>query len=321
MKAPTVSAYDDASQRWHLIEGDALTLLTKLPDDCVDAIVTDPPYAIGIVGQAWDGRAIAEAVGVAHGPEAFERWTATWARQCRRLLKPGGHVLACGSPRTFHRLVAGIEDAGLEVRDQVLWINGQGVPKSRRLPDGLGTMLKPGYEPVLLARKPFEGTVFDNLEAFGTGALNIEDTRIGKARYWPGNLTLSHSPDCPAALLDGESTGPSRLFYCAKATPAEREAGCDELPLRRVQLYTGARRPPRIVRNGHPTVKPIALMAWLVRLVTPPNGLVLDPFAGSGTTGIAAMLEGRRFVGIEREPAYIDIACARLTHWASGARQ
>jgi site-specific DNA-methyltransferase (adenine-specific) len=107
---------------------------------------------------------------------------------------------------------------------------------------------------------------------------------------------------------------PSRLFFCAKASKPEREGGCVELPLRSDLLYS--RPSPRFRRNTHPTVKPVALMAWLVRLVTPPGGLVLDPFTGSGTTGIAAVGEGRRFLGIEREGEYVDIACARLTHWA-----
>jgi site-specific DNA-methyltransferase (adenine-specific) len=112
---------------------------------------------------------------------------------------------------------------------------------------------------------------------------------------------------------------PSRLFYCAKTSRAEREAGCEQLPKRSVQLYTGKHHPPRLIHNIHPTVKPLALMRWLVRLITPPDGLVLDPFAGSGSTGIAAVMEDRIFLGIEREGDYVDVACARLTHWAHKA--
>jgi site-specific DNA-methyltransferase (adenine-specific) len=114
---------------------------------------------------------------------------------------------------------------------------------------------------------------------------------------------------------------PSRLFFCAKATRPEREAGCEQLPRRSVALYTGKRHSPRLVRNLHPTVKPVSLMRWLVKLVTPPGGLVLDPFAGSASTGIGAVMEGRMFLGLEREAAYVDIACARLTHWAALAAQ
>ena len=322
-----LSVYRDDTDRWRLIEGDALSLLAKLPDNSIDASVTDPPYGIDIGGEAWDR--FGGGGGLA-APEAFERWTARWAAEARRVLKPGAHAAIFGAPRTFHRLVAGVEDSGLQVRDQILWIYGTGVPKSRRMPEGQGTLLKPAYEPILLARKPLEGSTIDNLRVFGTGALNIDATRIGERGYWPAHLTLSHAQDCrdnscatgcPVRLLDQEQENLSRLFFCAKATRAEREAGCEQLPARQVQLYTGSGRPARVRRNTHLTVKPINLMQWLVQLVTPVGGTVLDPFAGSGSTGAAAVLEGRRFLGIEREPEYVDIACARLTHWAHEARE
>lgn len=321
-----IAVYSDDTLGWRLIEADALLTLAKLPASSVDAIVTDPPYGLSLGGASWDRFADDELT----APQAFERWTARWASECRRLLRPGGHLLAFGAARTFHRLVAGIEDSGLEVRDQLLWLFAQGLPKSHRLPGGLGTTLKPAYEPILLARKPFAGRTIDNLERHGTGALNIEATRIGKARYWPAHVALSHSQecaghvctaDCPAGMIDATRPDlrPSRLFFCAKATRAEREAGCEQLPRQAVALYTGKRHSPRLVRNLHPTVKPLELMRWLVRLVTPPGGRVLDPFTGSGTTGIAAVLEGRAFLGIEREGGYVDIACARLTHHAHQA--
>jgi DNA modification methylase len=322
--------------RWGLIQADALLMLARLPENCVDAIVTDPPYGIDITGEAWDGRAIRQAVrGKGErlsSTEAFERWTRVWATEAGRVLKPGGHMVAFGAPRTFHRLVAGVEDAGLEVRDQLLWMFSQGVPKSRRMSGGYGTGLKPCFEPILLARAPFPGTTQRNLAEWGTGALNIDAARVGEAGHWPANLTLSHASgctetrckkECPAGLLDSARPDlpPSRLFFCGKASKREREAGCEQLPERSVQLFTGPNRSPRMRRNTHPTVKPVELMRWLVRLVSPPGGLVLDPFTGSGTTGIAAVLERRKFLGIEREPEYVDIACARLTHWAAVAAQ
>jgi site-specific DNA-methyltransferase (adenine-specific) len=319
-----LSVYRDATDRWRLIEGDAQALLAKLPENSVDCVVADPPYGIDLGGEAWDrfgGGGLA-------APEAFERWTARWAAEAKRVLKPGAHAAIFGAPRTFHRLVAGIEDSGLEIRDQLLWLYGTGMPKSRPLPGGLATTLKPSYEPVLLARTPLVGTTKDNLDAWGTGALNIDATRIGERGYWPAHLTLSHAQDCrygscatgcPVQLLDQEQENLSRLFFCAKAIRAEREAGCEQLPARQVQLYTGSGRPARVRRNTHLTVKPVELMRWLVRLVTPPGGTVLDPFTGSGSTGIAAVLEGRVFLGIEREARYVDVACARLTHWAHKA--
>jgi DNA modification methylase len=317
VSAPAI--YRDASDAWRLIEGDALLVLAKLPDACVDAVVTDPPYAIAFGGAGWDSF---------DSESAFERWSTRWAAECRRVLRPGGHLVAFGSPRTFHRLVAGVEDAGLEIRDQLLWLHAQGLPKSKRLPGGLGTDLKPAYEPILLARAPFEGTTTENLEIHGTGALNIDATRIGEAGYWPPHVALTHAeachetscaPDCPAGMIDAARPDllPSRLFFCSKATRAEREAGCEQLPRQAVALYTGKRHSPRLVHNTHPTVKPARLMRWLIRLTCPPNGLVLDAFAGSGSTGVAAVLEDRMFLGLEREAAYVDIACARLTHWAA----
>ena len=315
MKAPAF--YEDANHTWGLIEGDALGVLAGLPDNCIDCVVTDPPYAIGFHGEAWDSEHKGDGQG-------FADWTRSWAAECRRVLKPGGHLLAFGSPRTFHRLTSGVEDAGLEIRDTLLWLYAQGTPKTRKLPGGLAAMLKPAFEPIVLARKPLDGTTQGNIAVWGTGALNTEASRVGG--YWPANLTLSHaagctetrcSDACPVGLVEAARPDlrPSRLFFCAKASKHEREAGCEELPLQADRLYS---RPAlRMRRNVHPTVKPLALMRWLVALVTPPDGVVLDPFTGSGSTGVAAVIEGRTFLGIEREAAYVDIACARLTHCAA----
>ena len=212
---------------------------------------------------------------------------------------------------------------------------------------GWGTALKPAYEPIILARKPLAGTVAANVLAHDTGALNIdrcristEDTRriktggdndfphgdnawepqpaeVGSASgRWPANLLL----DEEAAALLGES---SRFFYCAKASRSEREAGLEHLAtvrrsdgrekdLENPRLRTSARR------NNHPTVKPLALMRYLVRLVTPPSGVVLDPFCGSGTTIIAAVLEGFSGTGIDKEASYVSIARARVRYWKEG---
>ncbi len=313
------SLYRDETDRWRLVEGEALAVLVCLPENSIDAVVCDPPYGIGFHNEAWDRE---------RRGDAFTAWTRSWASECFRVLKPGGHLLAFGSPRTFHRLASGAEDAGLEIRDVLLWLHAQGAPKSRRLPGGLASMLRPAYEPVLLARKPLADTTLLNVEAWGTGALNTEVSRTNG--YWPAHVALSHAPsctetrcadDCPARLIDAAHLAlrPSRLFFCAKASKQERETGCEELPLQSDLLFS--RPTSRLRRNIHPTVKPIALMRWLVGLVTPPEGVVLDPFTGSASTGIAAVLEGRTFLGIEREAAYVDIACARLTHWAAHAAQ
>jgi len=324
MSTERLTFYEDSTKRWGLIEADALALLAKLPENSIDAIVTDPPYGIAFHGEAWDGAGNA-GKHLSDG-EAFAAWTRVWAAECRRVLKPGGHLLAFGSPRTFHRLTSGVEDAGFQPRDVLMWVYAQGAPKARKLSGGRAPLLKPAYEPILLARKALVGTTLRNVQEWGTGALNTEGARVNG--YWPAHLALSHAPgctetrctpECPAGLIDAAhpELHPSRLFFCAKASKREREAGCEALPLQSDLLYS--RPAVRLRRNIHPTVKPLALMRWLVALVTPPGGVVLDPFAGSASTGVAAVMEERVFLGIERESKYIDIACARLTHWAQEA--
>lgn len=311
-------------RRWGLVRADALTLLRQLPDHCVDAVVTDPPYGIGFGGHAWDSGDLEDGAG-------FQRWTASWTSQLRRILKPGGHLATFGAPRTMHRLVCGVEDAGLEVRDQVLWLYGSGMVKGRHFSAHRGTLLKPAYEPVLLALAPLDGTTEQALERWGTGALNIgeaglrDELRVtARPGRWPGNVGLVHdqrctaqecSASCTVGALDQQAGREvSRFFYAAKASRAEREAGLDDLAT--VSTHVFRRGGDRQRANFHPTVKPLAVMRWLIRLCVPPGGVVLDPFAGSGSTGCAALAEGRRFIGIEREDGYVEIARRRLEHWA-----
>jgi DNA modification methylase len=334
---------------------DCLRLLPKLDAVHVDAVVTDPPYGIAFQGMAWDRPTNLDPARASYrgharaNPSAFQAFCEQWARECLRVMKPGAHLAAFASPRTAHLLACGLEDAGLEIRDTLMWIQGQGFPAARRQPDGRGSRLKPAYEPILLARKPLEGTLAQNLARHETGALNIDACRIplssqrcrGEGRThsrrgaacdrgrWPANVLLSHAStcatghcgrDCPIELLGARH----RFFYCAKAPRREREAGCARLPRRTVQTFKiGAKGEQKArdcpVANIHPTVKPLDLMRWLVRLIAPPDGLVLDPFAGSGSTGAATVLEGARFVGIEREGDYVAIARARVKYWARQA--
>jgi site-specific DNA-methyltransferase (adenine-specific) len=154
---------------------------------------------------------------------------------------------------------------------------------------------------------------------------------------YPANVLLTHDPactptacrpTCPTTVIarsrrpGGPLVDARRVFYCPKAGRRDRDAGCEQLPRRPLDLFPQAvrrgRRPPAAA-NAHPTVKPLALMRWLVRLVTPLDGLILDPFCGSGSTGAAAILEQRRFLGIERELDYVTIARTRISHWADHA--
>ncbi|HID4048092.1 TPA: DNA-methyltransferase [Pluralibacter gergoviae] len=159
-------------------------VLKSLPADSVDSIVTDPPYGLSFQNQKWD-----------YEVPSVEQWEA-----CLRVLKPGGHLLAFGGSRTYHRLVVNVEDAGFEIRDQILWVYGSGFPKSHNLDgewEGWGTGLKPAHEPVVMARKPFKTTVAKNMAEFGTGALNIEACRIPTADTLAGGAggLLSHRRD------------------------------------------------------------------------------------------------------------------------------
>ena len=221
---------------------------------------------------------------------------------------------------------------------------------------GWGTALKPAFEPIILARKPLIGTVAANVLEHGTGGLNIGGCRVGMdggtaktgdqkfgrdgsntgasvavkqidAGRWPANFIHDGSEEVLALL--GEA---ARFFYCAKASRDDRDEGCGALPMQVHQSGMGGAMPvdddgndpdrfKATSRNPHPTVKPTDLMRYLCRLVTPPNGIVLDPFTGSGSTGKAAMAEGFRFIGIEREAEYIKIARARISAEAEKPRQ
>ncbi len=313
---------------WALIHADCLQLLRRFPARSVGAVVTDPPYAIGFGDEAWDSGGLASPLG-------FQAFSTDWGAEVRRVLKPGGHLVAFGSPRTYHRMVSGLEDAGLEIRDQLLWLHGAGIPKSRLLPGGVSSTLKPAFEPIVLARAPLaEKTLKANIRRFGTGGLNINACRqpyrsaAGQGGYWPSQLLLTHGGGCTAtgcvpacAVRSIDETAYSgdeplsRLFHTSKPPRAEREAGLDELPRSTAPIFSSGKPLAHARANVHPTVKPIDLMAWLIRLVTPDGELVLDPFAGSGSTGCAALAERRHFVGIERGSDYLPIARARIAYW------
>ena len=347
-----------------ILHGSNLDLLHRISDCSVDSIVTDPPYETGFMGKEWDVTGIAYSV---------ELWS-----ECLRVLKPGGHLLAFSSSRTYHRMTCAIEDAGFAIRDQIMWVYGSGFPKSldvskaidkaaganrevvgqREVPVGLsfsgerferetgtrvvdvtapatdaaqqwsgwGTALKPAHEPIVVARKPLTGTVADNVLRYGTGAINIDASRVGTAGRFPTNFVHDGSDEV-LALFPGTGSGSAaRFFYCAKAGKVERNAGLEALPTVRASAMGYERglgdagegmfkdRNPQ-KQNFHPTVKPVALMRYLVRMVTPPNGTVLDPFAGSGTTLVAAVLEGFDSIGMELTAEYLPIIRGRVA-WA-----
>jgi DNA modification methylase len=333
-----VPAHADASCAVYV--GDAAEILRDLPDAAADAIVTDPPAGIRFRGMHWDTfrplRMRANSASADAARHAFIDFLTPVMRECLRVLKPGGHALAWAIPRTSHWTATAIEDAGFEVRDVITHHFGTGFPKARLLArpwQGWSSALKPASEHWILARKPLEGDLLHNLQLHGTGALNIAACRItdGRLSRWPADLVLSHqpecgkecAPDCAVAELDRQSRtqgGASRFVYVAKPSPWERNLGLPNAPVapRRQHddrlLFWSVPQPGA---NNHPTVKAVTLMSFLCRLVAPPGGLLVDPFMGSGSTGVAALREGISFLGIERDAAYVfDIAVHRLRHAA-----
>ena len=238
----------------NLILGDCLDKLKDLEDDSVDSIVTDSPYGLSFMGQKWD-----------YDVPSIDIW-----KECLRVLKPGGHLLSFSGSRTYHRMAVNIEDAGFEIRDQIMWVYGSGFPKSHNLKDeweGWGTALKPAHEPIVLARKPFKGTVANNVSIYGTGALNINGCRVNNENNkesqgrWTANFIHDGSEEVlelfpnnksssggfaglqdkyvggkiinkvPRTGYDDEGSA-ARFFYCSKANKRDRNEGCEDLELK-----------------------------------------------------------------------------------------
>jgi site-specific DNA-methyltransferase (adenine-specific) len=393
---------------FRILQGDNRDTLKTLADNSIDAIVTDPPYGIDFLGKAWDANT-----------GALETY-----QECLRVLKPGGHILAFSAARTYHHLAVTLEQAGFEIRDQIMWIYSSGFPKSQdigrsiqrslgvkeyytleeyekltgctNLPsgndtlghynqgdghksaglsgkvakvtdpealkwEGWGTALKPAHEPIALARKPLHksNSIARNCQQWGTGALNIDATRISYAEndsYKPGQV-MSYAKKVIIEQANSEIIGkdaheentgwvapelgrfPSNVlgeilqadyqkyFYCPKVSRRERHVGFELPPAmfggvqgcydengERYAVGLDARTDSN-KGNNHPTVKPVELMKYLIKLVTPPGGIVLDPFNGSGSTGMAAVELGYDYIGCELDPAYVEIAQRRIQAW------
>lgn len=399
----------------NLFCGDSLEVLKGISDNCIDSVVCDPPYGLskepdmmevlnhwmngddykhtggGFMGKKWD---------------SFVPGPAIW-RECMRVLKPGGHLLAFFGSRTYDMGALAIRLAGFEIRDQIMWVYGSGFPKSLNVEKatqnadwaGWGTALKPAHEPICVARKPLAGTVADNVLAYGTGGMNIDGCRVeGRERTdyglanssrsqgstysapsesadfdstkgrWPANLVhdgseevMAEFPQTAASKASMRGVGltgnvdkvygkgdpafntmrgvndnggsAARYFYCAKSSKEDRNYGLagdnfsSEELVSRLQDSAGMQNPRAGAgrtsgsKNPHPTVKPIALMEWLVRLVTPFHGIVLDPFMGSGSTGIASVKNGLRFVGIELDENFHSIASQRINFAADESNE
>jgi len=365
-----------------LINGDCIKEMQKLIDDGVqvDSVVTDPPYHLqsivkrfgkegsapaqegtdgafaraskGFMGKEWDGGDIA------FRPETWEL--------AMKLLKPGGHILAFSASRNYHRMAVAIEDAGFEIRDQMMWLYGSGFPKSHNIGKGVdkklgnntewegwGTALKPAHEPIAVGRKPLsESSNVNNVLKHRTGGINIDGCRIEGGRF-PANVMhdgsdviVNQFPNTKSGKLtpdmnikpstgwsggsrsdrvkntfNGDEGSAARFFYCPKTSKTERHSNLDDHETSvgangnkwTDQDYRkGETKPTTERKNTHPTVKPVELMKYLCRLVTPKGGTVLDPFMGSGSTGMAAKDEGFDFIGIEKDEEYFKICESRI---------
>ena len=423
-----------------VLAGDCLELLPTLDGDSVDACVTDPPYHLTSIVKRFGSSSAAPPLDYEGGSGVYKRASAgfmgkvwdggdiafrpdVW-REVLRVLKPGGHLVAFGGSRTYHRLACAIEDAGFEIRDQIMWIYGAGFPKSldvskaidraagverevvgrreyagghiqnssadklappigtfvraqddrfvtapatdaARKWQGFGTALKPAHEPIVLARKPLIGTVAANVLAHGTGALNIDGCRVesggehfraavngrrggmteaderkaaalgmfqpGKSfdptnsalGRWPANVIHDGSDEVVGAFPDTDPSSDATRgnkattqFGFGNGRPEGRLSnGYSDCGGSAARFFYSAKadKDDRL-SSKHPTVKPVDLMAYLCRLVCPPGGLVLDPFAGSGATGMACMREGFDAILIEREAEYVADIKRRIAH-------
>ena len=383
-----------------IVNENSFDWLKNREDNSIDHIITDPPYLIDFMGKGWDSEDnIAGSV---------DFW-----KETLRVCKSGSYALVFGHSRTHHRVMVAMENAGWEIRDCLMWVQGQGFPKSHELgakidkalghighrgkrvkhqvgqehlekPEavgrhepiseeakewsGWGENLKPAWEAIIMARKPFKGSLTNNVLTNKLGALNIDACRVGnetnpqkvittkgaKFKSWsddpektrwhnqgfnklggntyetkettgrfPANIILDEEA---GKLLDEQDTktdGVSKFFYCPKVSSSERNFGCENLPQR--QTIGGGGTETDIAGaygsvkaksgNHHPTLKPIELMKWLVKLVSKEGQVILDPFTGSGSTGIAVELLGREFIGVELDPDYCEIAKARINAW------
>jgi DNA modification methylase len=422
-----------------IMTGDNRDTLKTLADNSIDAIVTDPPYGIDFLGKTWDANT-----------GAVETY-----QECLRVLKPGGHILAFSAARTYHHLAVTLEQAGFEIRDQIMWIYSSGFPKAQdigkaidkragkrvsatvdntdntysvgiaskcskcNMPHGTATRglckqddcpinealkpadnewagwktaLKPAHEPICMARKPFKGSTIDNVLAHGVGALNIDATRIvwdekaqanirrqnalggeivgggiekyatvgedADGKHETQRILLNDQGRYPSNVI-GEVEGYQKFFHCPKVSRKERHVGFDTDTVDSIKSMLEDMKGYYIDNNGnavdyderdgksqvflphlgpiyihgikheyalwkgennnkgnnHPTVKPVELMKYLIKLITPPGGVVLDPFNGSGSTGMAAVELGHTYIGCELDPAYVDIATKRIQAW------
>jgi DNA modification methylase len=272
--------------------GDNISVMHTFEDNTFDSCITDPPYGMNISGVSWD-----------HNVPPVDTW-----KEVYRVVKPGAFVLSFCNPEFYHRMAVNVEDAGFRPIDMVIWIVTTKMAKKNRL--------KPSHEAIFIAQKPLDGSIKNNMEKWGCGSINTTTTRVpweGKPptgwvknglsrRAFGGKVNKARDSE----IKETEDANPNGRYPCNIIGYLDDESH---------QKYFYAPRVSRKERgeyNNHPTPKPIDLMRYLCRVYSPKFGKVLDPFVGSGSTGIGALQEGSTFVGIDMNQDYIDIAERRV---------
>lgn len=268
--------------------GDCKQVLSSYEENFFHSCISDPPYGMGM--DHWD-----------HSVPSVDIW-----REVFRTLRPGAFCLAFCSPELYHRLACNVEDAGFNIKDQIMWMTTTKMPKFNRL--------KPAHEPIVVAQKPYKGSLQSNFEQWGCGLIDTENTRVPWDKKPPTGW-VAQGAKRRTFGKDGKTTGTQEEFGTVDANPAGRYPSniIGEIQSEHQKYFYAPRatRKEKGADNDHPTVKPVSLMEYLIKIYCPPNGTVLDPFCGSGTTGVAAIRQSREFIGIDLSQHYVDIAMKR----------
>ena len=301
---------------FNILCGDNVESLKEIADDSLDVCITDPPYGMGM--EDWD---------YSIPP------TKTW-NEVYRVLKPGAFCLSFCSTHLYHRMAVNVEDAGFAIKDMIFWLVTTKMAKKNRL--------KPAFEPIVVGQKPYEGSLQNNFDKWGAGLINIKGNKVpwdgkpptgwikggttrrnfGKdvekagvgAKEKLGTVDADPEGRYPSNIVGDTHPYHQKYFYAPRVSRQERNEGLDKDIIYYIDdngelkwrlLATGE-------NNPHPTPKPVSLMRWLVRIFSPVNGKVLDPYNGTGSTGIASMLEDRTYLGLELDQNYCDISEKRI---------
>jgi len=272
-----------------ILNGNCDDVLSQYAENTFHSCITDPPYGMGM--EHWD-----------HSVPSVDIW-----RSIYRVLRPGAFCLAFCSPELYHRLACNVEDAGFNIKDQIMWMTTTKMPKFNRL--------KPAHEPIVVAQKPYKGSLKDNHAEWDCGLIDTENTRVPWDKKPPTGW-VAQGGKRRTFGKDGKTTGTQKEFGTVDANPAGRYPSniIGEVQSEHQKYFYAPRatRKEKGEDNDHPTVKPVSLMEYLIRIYSPVNSTVLDPFCGSGSTGVAAVSTGRQFVGIDLEEHYCQIAADRL---------